>query len=147
MSRVLSKVFTSSGAKKKSCFDAFLCTLAGVAATSAFRVFKGAIVSSILLQRHVAFETIFQQNKGVGFSADTRFFIMDTTRIFLIRDTFIRDRMLSTGNFGKNKRCSVLNFFYVRDDPNNLTFCCKKSCTSNETESGHVCCPKKIRDT
>ena len=41
---------------------------------------------------------------------------------FFIRDTFIRDRMLSTGNLGKNKRCSVLNFFDVRDESENLTF-------------------------
>ena len=38
-----------------------------------------------------------------------------------IRDTFIRDRKLSTGILGKNKRCSVLKFLDVRDEPDNLT--------------------------
>ena len=38
-----------------------------------------------------------------------------------IRDTFIRDRKLSTGILGKNKRCSVLKFLDVRDELDNLT--------------------------
>ena len=40
---------------------------------------------------------------------------------FFRRDTFIRDRKLSTGILGKNKRCSVLNILDVRDEPDNLT--------------------------
>ena len=40
---------------------------------------------------------------------------------FFRRDTFIRDRKLSTGILGKNKRCSVLKFLDVRDELDNLT--------------------------
>ena len=43
------------------------------------------------------------------------------TPIFFRRDTFIRDRKLSTGILGKNKRCSVLKFLDVRDELDNLT--------------------------
>ena len=63
-----------------------------------------------------------------------------------IRDTFIRDRKLSTGILGKNKRYSVLNILDVRDEPDNRTVSSVKndSVLMKPNRVGQV--TEKIRD-
>ena len=59
---------------------------------------------------------------------------------FFRRDTFIRDRKLSTGILGKNKRCSVLKFLDVRDEPDNLTvYSAKKIVNSKKFHECTLC--------
>ena len=57
----------------------------------------------------------------------------DVVLLVFRRNTFIRDRKLSTGILGKNKICSVLKFLDVRDEPDNLTVYSAKNIVNSMT--------------